>query len=74
MYKSDEEHYQLIKRKFINKCDTIEEFRESLKPYEFDNRQLVRPSFDTYFMRLTELCAQRSNCMKRGNGAIIVKD
>lgn len=25
-------------------------------------------------MKLAELAAQRSNCMKRGNGAIIVKD
>ena len=25
-------------------------------------------------MRLTELAAQRSNCMKRGNGALITKD
>jgi len=34
----------------------------------------VRPSFDTYFMRLAELAASRSNCMKKGIGAIIVKD
>ena len=34
----------------------------------------MRPTFDTYFMRLAELAASRANCMKRGNGAIITKD
>ena len=34
----------------------------------------MRPTFDTYFMRLAELASSRSNCMKRGNGAIITKD
>ena len=34
----------------------------------------MRPSFDTYFMRMAELAASRSNCMKRGNGAVIVHD
>jgi len=36
--------------------------------------ELVRPTFDTYFMRLAELAASRSNCMKRGNGAVITLD
>ena len=35
---------------------------------------MVRPSFDTYFMRMAELAASRSNCMKKGNGAIVAKD
>jgi dCMP deaminase len=34
----------------------------------------VRPTFDTYFMRMAELAASRSNCMKKGNGAVITKD
>lgn len=34
----------------------------------------MRPTFDTYFMKLAELAASRSNCMKKGNGAIITKD
>lgn len=35
---------------------------------------MVRPTFDTYFLRLAEVCASRSNCMKRGIGAVIVQD
>ena len=45
-----------------------------LSNFKFDNKELVRPSFDTYFMRMAELAASRSNCMKRGNGAVIAKD
>jgi dCMP deaminase len=42
--------------------------------FKFDNKELVRPTFDIYFMRLAELAASRSNCMKKGNGAIIAKN
>lgn len=45
-----------------------------MSEFNFNNKELVRPTFDTYFMRLAELAASRSNCMKRGNGAIVVKD
>ena len=34
----------------------------------------MRPSFDTYFMRMAIVAAGRSNCMKAGIGAIITKD
>ena len=33
-----------------------------------------RPSWDTYFMNITALVAQRSTCTRRAVGAIIVKD
>jgi deoxycytidylate deaminase len=42
--------------------------------YDFLNRNLLRPEWDTYFMRLAEVAATRSNCMKRHVGAIIVSD
>ncbi|CBZ54045.1 hypothetical protein NCLIV_038260 [Neospora caninum Liverpool] len=35
--------------------------------------ELVRPSWDTYFMRLTFLASTRSNCMKRRVGAIVAR-
>ena len=69
---SEQQH--LVRKKFFNKTDDMLEFRQELSKYEFKNSQLVRPSFDTYFMRLGELASSRSNCMKRGNGAIITKD
>ncbi|KIY67207.1 hypothetical protein CYLTODRAFT_397583 [Cylindrobasidium torrendii FP15055 ss-10] len=34
----------------------------------------LRPNWDTYFMTLASLAAQRSNCMKRRVGAIVVRD
>jgi len=34
----------------------------------------TRPSWDEYFMEMAELTAQRSTCMRRNVGAVIVKD
>ena len=34
----------------------------------------VRPSWDEYFMRIAELAATRSTCLRRQVGAVIVKD
>lgn len=62
-----------IRRRFHN-CGSLEDFFLSLMKFDFLDKELVRPSWDTYFMKLAELAAQRSNCMKRGNGAIVVKD
>ena len=71
---SNATYQTLIKRKFYNRYSTKQEFHIELKHFNFNDKELVRPSFDLYFMRLTELAASRSNCMKRGNGAIITKD
>ncbi len=38
------------------------------------SRVTQRPSWDTYFMNITALVAQRSTCTRRAVGAIIVKD
>ena len=35
---------------------------------------MARPSWDEYFMKITHLVAERSTCMRRRVGAIIVKD
>lgn len=37
-------------------------------------RKRVRPSWDEYFMRMAELAATRSTCLRRQVGAVIVKD
>lgn len=34
----------------------------------------TRPSWDQYFMQMAELTAQRSTCLRRNVGAVIVKD
>jgi len=36
--------------------------------------RLARPEWDAYFMRIAEFSAQRTNCMKRAVGAILVFD
>jgi len=36
--------------------------------------KVVRPSWDEYFMDITELVAQRSTCLRRHVGAILVRD
>jgi dCMP deaminase len=33
-----------------------------------------RPSWDTYFMNITNLVAERSTCLRRAVGAVLVKD
>ncbi len=34
----------------------------------------TRPSWDEYFMQMAELTAQRSTCLRRKVGAVIIKD
>jgi len=34
----------------------------------------IRPTWDQYFMQITQLVAQRSTCIRRKVGAVIVKD
>ncbi|KAG6380901.1 cytidine deaminase-like protein [Boletus reticuloceps] len=41
---------------------------------DIPNTERLRPRWDTYFMTLAELASQRSNCMKRRVGAILVRD
>jgi len=33
-----------------------------------------RPSWETYFMNITNLVAERSTCLRRAVGAVLVKD
>ena len=40
-----------------------------------DNKNKIkRPSWDSYFMSIADLVAQRSTCLRRKVGAILVKD
>ncbi|RCH77567.1 Deoxycytidine monophosphate (dCMP) deaminase, partial [Rhizopus stolonifer] len=47
---------------------------EALDRRDLINKERLRPTWDTYFMQLSDLAAQRSNCMKRRVGCILVKD
>jgi dCMP deaminase len=46
---------------------------QSTQP-ETEGPQFSRPSWQEYFMEITELVAKRSTCRRRAVGAIIVKD
>jgi dCMP deaminase len=35
---------------------------------------MKRPSWDTYFMKMAELAAERATCLRRQVGAVLVKD
>lgn len=39
-----------------------------------NNSQAKRPSWDEYFMQIAKLVAQRSTCLRRKVGAILVRD
>ncbi|CAG9324702.1 DCD1_1 [Blepharisma stoltei] len=57
----------------LNRGDKDELYNE-IRALDILNPEHLRPSWDTYFMRLAEMAATRTNCMKGGTGAIIVKE
>lgn len=63
--------------KFLN-CAGIVELAASLRHLELNDfeskRRLTRPDWDAYFMQIAEIAAKRTNCMKRGVGAVLVQD
>jgi deoxycytidylate deaminase len=59
-----------IERTFLN--TSIDDLRREVMDFKFDDKSLIRPDWDTYFMRIAEIVASRSNCIKRGVGALIV--
>lgn len=38
------------------------------------HKQIKRPSWDEYFLQMAQLAAQRSTCLRRNVGAVLVKD
>ena len=74
LYSVDPEHQRMIKRRFHNSKTDLQSYYQELDKFDFQSKELIRPCFNTYFMRMADLCASRSNCMKRGVGCVIVKD
>lgn len=58
----------------LNPYLTLPPLHAHLRSLDLTNPERLRPSWDTYFMHLSDLAARRSNCMKRRVGCIIVKD
>ncbi|KAJ2745225.1 Deoxycytidine monophosphate (dCMP) deaminase [Coemansia sp. BCRC 34301] len=57
-----------------NTFPTLSDLHLHLDHLDLLNPERIRPSWDTYFMLLSELASHRANCMKRKVGCILVKD
>lgn len=57
-----------------NAYQDVSSLYETLDKMNIVDKERLRPSWDTYFMQLSDLAARRSNCMKRRVGCILVKD
>lgn len=60
--------------RLINQSDDLEQLHQTLKELDLPNEQRFRPNWDQYFMQLASLAAQRSNCMKRRVGSVLVRE
>ncbi|PCH33888.1 hypothetical protein WOLCODRAFT_135374 [Wolfiporia cocos MD-104 SS10] len=58
----------------INSFDNIPAFHNHLEGLNLLDQERLRPGWDAYFMQLASLASQRSNCMKRRVGAILVRN
>ncbi|KAK6542948.1 Deoxycytidine monophosphate (dCMP) deaminase [Orbilia ellipsospora] len=58
----------------LNSSNSINTFRENLKSIDLVDETRFRPTWDAYFMKLANLAAQRSNCMKRRVGCVLVRE
>ncbi|EGW32627.1 deoxycytidylate deaminase [Spathaspora passalidarum NRRL Y-27907] len=60
--------------KIINTSASIKDLYIKLSELNLLDFSRLRPTWDSYFMRLADLAALRSNCMKRRVGCVIVRD
>lgn len=60
--------------KIINHHEGINNLYVKLGKLRLKDSERLRPSWDLYFMRLADLAALRSNCMKRRVGCVVVRE
>ena len=60
--------------RLVNQTSTLGNFYDALKLLDLANEERLRPDWDQYFMQLASLAAQRSNCMKRRVGCVLVRE
>ncbi|KAI9836832.1 MAG: hypothetical protein M1819_000997 [Sarea resinae] len=60
--------------RLLNSTSSLESLHAAVSTLDLTNDERLRPSWDQYFMRLAALAAQRSNCMKRRVGCVLVRD
>lgn len=57
----------------VNTSASVRDLYVKLLELNLLDKERLRPTWDLYFMRLADLAALRSNCMKRRVGAVIVR-
>ncbi|KAK4113987.1 hypothetical protein N656DRAFT_778047 [Canariomyces notabilis] len=70
-------HNPLMSRaavRLLNTSSDLAHLYATLGKLDLLNADRLRPSWDSYFMALASLAAQRSNCMKRRVGCVVVRD
>ncbi|KAL7939873.1 cytidine deaminase-like protein [Trichoderma chlorosporum] len=58
--------------RLLNTSSSLAHLYATLGKLDIPNPDRMRPGWDTYFMELASLAAQRSNCMKRRVGCVLV--
>ncbi|KAK8033170.1 hypothetical protein PG991_002568 [Apiospora marii] len=58
--------------RLLNTSSSLAHLYATLGKLDLTNPERLRPSWDNYFMSLASLAAQRSNCMKRAVGCVLV--
>ncbi|KAF9109376.1 Deoxycytidine monophosphate (dCMP) deaminase [Mortierella sp. AM989] len=58
----------------LNNFADISSLQKAIIALDITNPDLLRPSWDSYFMYLANLAARRSNCMKRRVGCVLVRE
>ncbi|KAF4981602.1 hypothetical protein FZEAL_2614 [Fusarium zealandicum] len=58
--------------RLLNTSSSLAHLYAKLGKLDIPNPDRLRPGWDTYFMELAALAAQRSNCMKRRVGCVLV--
>ena len=60
--------------RLINHTSSLHHLHQTLTASNLVDTQRLRPDWDQYFMKLASLAAQRSNCMKRRVGCVLVRE
>ena len=60
--------------RLVNSSSSLRSLHEGLECLDLMNQHRLRPDWDQYFMQLASLAAQRSNCMKRRVGCVLVRE
>ena len=60
--------------RLINQTSSKVELYKYLEDLDLASEERLRPSWDQYFMQLASLAAQRSNCMKRRVGCVLIRE